>query len=37
VEGLGHQPNVKISDPELFLSKRKAGSNGAEIEGKAVQ
>jgi hypothetical protein len=26
MEGWGHQPTVKICDPELFLSKRTAGT-----------
>jgi hypothetical protein len=40
----GHQvgygvaiPQSKNSDPELFLSKRTAGTNGEETEGKEVQ
>jgi hypothetical protein len=38
VEGWAQQYNLKSFDPELFLSKRNAGSkNGAEIEGKAIQ
>jgi hypothetical protein len=38
VEGWGCHSTVKISDPELFLSKRTAGAkNGEEIEGKEIQ
>jgi hypothetical protein len=36
VEGWGCHPTVKNSDPELFLSKRTAGKNGEELEGKEV-
>ena len=38
MEEWNYQPIVKISDPDLLLSKKIAGSkNGEETEGKEVQ
>jgi hypothetical protein len=38
VEGWGFHPTVKNSDPDLFLSKRTAGTkNGEETEGNEIQ
>jgi len=37
VKGWDHQPTVKISDPELFLSKRTIGTkNGEETKGNGL-